>query len=55
MTWSVSATLTGNSNAAELGLDFFENYLGNITGWETTSLLDSGTRCNARFDFNGKE
>lgn len=54
MTWSVSATLTGNSSAAELGLDFFENYLGNITGWETTSLLDSGTRCSARFDLTGR-
>ncbi len=54
MTWSVSATLTGNSYSGELALDFFENYLGNITGWETTGLLDSGTRCNARFDLTGR-
>lgn len=54
MTWSVSATLTGNSGPGELALDFFENYLGNITGWETTGLLDSGARCNARFDLTGR-
>ena len=46
MTWSVSATLTGNTDSAELALDFFENYLGNITGWETTALFNSGAYCN---------
>ena len=54
MTWSVSATLTGNTTSAGLALDFFENYLGNITGWETTAVFDNGTRCNARFDLTGR-
>jgi len=57
MTWSVSATLTGNTSSGELALDFFENYLGNITGWETTAVFDvsgSNAKCNARFDLTGR-